>query len=283
MRFAMGGVAFELLAPDGSELEPGERARRHCVPAAGAPVVAQVSCAVRRDPTLPATLAADQVSRRALPGAVEVCSRQMVARVERVASGRYMATARVAPGEQALEALLRGLSAELVAAEGGLLLHASGLDLDGAAVLFVGPSRAGKSTATVLAGACFAYDHVAVVTVAGRAFAWGLPGGTRPAAPEADAAVLPLRAILRVRRGEGRPELVQSDPVGALFVLRESVESSDFSEAGEQARLHAVAQLAALVHVGEIRTVLGQPLGPLLRGAFADADGQSPANDTGVA
>jgi hypothetical protein len=273
----MGGVAFELLAADGAGLRPGERAQRHCVPTAGAPVVAQVSCAVRRDPALPSSVAADQVQRRPLPGAVEVSSRQMCARLERVAAGRYLATARVAPGEQALEALLRGLSAELVAAEGGLVLHASGLELDGAAVLFVGPSRAGKSTATVLAGACFAYDHVAVVTVAGRPFAWGLPGGTRPAAPEADAAVLPLRAILRVRRGGAQPELVDTDPVGALFVLRESVESADLSDAGEQARLRAITELAALAHVGEIRTVLGQPLTPLLRAALGSVEG------TGVA
>jgi hypothetical protein len=198
---------------------------------------------------------------------VRLGSRQMQAELQAIGAGRYLARARLAASAQALEGVLRGIAAALVELEGGLVLHASGLELDGRAVLFVGPSGAGKSTATRLteAGRCFAYDNVAVFAHGGGPVAWGLPGGTAPDAPRSRRAHLPLSQLLRIRRGSDVPRLACCDGARALFVVRESVESAETSQRGEDARLSAALRLAEHVRVGELWTVLGHSLTQLLR------------------
>jgi hypothetical protein len=232
---------------------------------ADARAIADVACGVHVDAArAPDALPFTDIffTSDATSGKTRVQAASFEAELSHLGARRYAAAAQVAPGSDALIGMLRGVCAAIVHREGGLLLHAAGLELDGKAVLLVGPSGAGKSTALRLtsAGRCFAYDHVAVVRAGGSWFAWGLPGGTAPGAHEAHATVYPLAAVLRVRKVTGRraaPGVQSLAGAQALFGLRESVECADRSAGAEDVYLHAVTELSSQVPSGAIETVLG--------------------------
>lgn len=296
-RFAIGAVAFEILSDTPLCFEPAvERYRLH--PDAH-PVVADVICSVAVDPRSFAGVSpsgevrVERVEDADPNGRSELRLRAPRAQcsLNRVAQQRYACSARIADEPSALTSLLYMVSEAIVQAEGGIVMHAAGVELDGRAVLYVGPSCAGKSTAaTLTAGAAmFAYDHVAIVAPADRSadtLAYGLPGGTPARMSQSAHAVLPLAGIFRIFQAreavaeagreaayevayetayEPRGELLSG--AKALFLLRESVECADVSIKGEQARLHAAAAIAAStrVRVGALHTVLGRSLTPLVR------------------
>jgi hypothetical protein len=275
-RVVFGGVAFELLAdPSGEGSALSAELRRHAIEGRDPRAVADVVCAVHRDPAL---LREEPRVGREPTNVVRFCTTPdaecvvrapgLHAELAPIGPRRYALTARVAPGDEGLQALMLGVSAAILHREGGVLLHAAAAELDGRAVLFVGPSGAGKSTAVrhTREARCFAYDHVALVPTAAGWVAWGLPGGSAVDAPLAPEPAYPLAAVLRVRRAlSGTPQVTRLFGAQALFALRESVEWADDSPGGEDVYLRAVMELSSQVTVGSIATVLGSANDSALR------------------
>jgi hypothetical protein len=264
-------VVFDLLSAE--RLVPELAGVRGVSKGADARAVADVACAVHVDagrawPSMPPfdiRFATDGAS-----GKTQVRAATFEVELTKLGPRRYAAAVQVAPGVDALIGVLRGVAAAIVHLEGGVLVHAAGLELDGEAILLVGPSGAGKSTAVRLTaeGRCFAFDHVALVRVGARWFAWALPGGTAPGAHEAESGVYAVAGVLRVRKltAATAPRAAGLAGAQALFVLRESVECADQSAGAEDVYLHAVMELSSQVPVGAIETVLGCDNASALRG-----------------
>jgi hypothetical protein len=266
-RLAFGGVAFELLSSVRLAREP--EVERYCLAPSAHPVIADVLCAVTVDPALFADSEPYGHLEVERTGEEELVLRapRVVASLRKVGPARYACSVRIAPHPGAFSELTRSVSAAIVQAEGGVIVHAAGIALDGRAVVFTGPSGTGKSTAATLTegAAMFAYDHVALVAHEGRVLAYGLPGGRAARMAQTDDVVLPLACVLRIQRGEGTPHGQLLHGARALFTLREAVESSNDALPDEQARLHSVSTLAAHVPIGVLHTVLGMPLAAIVR------------------
>lgn len=293
-RFALGGVAFELLASgsgpsSGFMIEPD--AARYCSPADRHPVVADLLCSVAIDDALfegASPYGALELPSGAISdlahGELELRAPRARAVLCRIGPQRYACSARVARDPMALSTLLRSLVAIVVHDVGGLIMHAAGIVLDEQAVLYVGPSGAGKSTAATLTegASMFAADHVAVIPQRdGGVLAYGLPGGNAAAMTHTAQAVWPLAAVFRILRDAHEaavphvPRARVLQGAQSLFVLREAVESADVSTGAEQARLSAVTEIAPALTVGTLHTVLGAPLGALVRGQLASRGAQA--------
>jgi hypothetical protein len=272
-RFAFGGVAFEVESSDCVRWQLWPEFARHVCHADQFPVAARVHCTVSVDPSLgrgsvPNGSRAFTVERRGdATETTVVVSSHLHAELEADGPGRYVASVRVPPHgadetePQGPDAVVLGLSAAILEREGGLSLHAAAVELEGHAVLFVGPSGAGKTTAAALATGCqiFAFDRVNVAADGeGGYVAWSLPGGKQVAVPTSAHHRLPLAAVLRVRQGRGVPRIEQLSAAKALFAVRESMWLSDWSPMAEEHRIDAAALLRARVRVAEIHTVLGQ-------------------------
>jgi hypothetical protein len=271
---AFGAISFELLADEAAHARLAGWEPRFSMPHDDPRARAHALCAVTIDPSLasrPGLLGPLRFTRDD-GGRIAIDSDAIAAVVERTAPARYAVSARIADTEHGPLALMRGVSAAIVQEEGGAVLHAAAAELDGRAWLYVGPSGAGKSTAVCLTegGRCFAFDHVAIMPAADGATAWGLPGGRPAAAPLAASVVYPIAALLRVRRRPclAAPQLEPARGADRLFILRESLECAELSSGAEDRYLATVAQLAELLPIGVLNTVLGQPHSALLR-AFA--------------
>jgi len=282
-RFALGGVAFELLAagptPAGFALEPD--AARYAVAAERYPVVADVLCSVAIDDALFADESpygglelAEGAFEQLEHGELVLRAPRVQATLCRIAPQRYACSARIAGDPRALTALLRSIVAVVVHAAGGVVLHAAGVAIDDHAVVYVGPSGAGKSTAATLTDGArmFAWDHVALMPQRdGGALAYGLPGGTVAPMARTDRVVWPLGAVFRILRDGADvptphiPRATVLHGAQALFALREAVESSDASTDAEQSRLKAAGAIADTAIVGTLHTVLGVSIGRLVR------------------
>jgi len=271
-------VAFELLAagpmPAGFALEPD--AARYAVAAERSPVVADVLCSVAIDDALFADESpygglelADGAFEQLEHGELVLRAPRVQATLCRIARQRYACSARIASDSRSLTALLRSIVAVVVHAAGGVVVHAAGVAIDDHAVVYVGPSGAGKSTAATLTDGArmFACDHVALLPQPnGGVLAYGLPGGTAASMAYTEQVVWPLGAVFRVLRdGPAVPKPRALQGADALFTLREAVESVDGSTFAERARLNAVSAIAAAATVGVLHTVLGTPIGPLVR------------------
>lgn len=194
---------------------------------------------------------------------------RVVGNLLRVLPGRYAASLRVKPRPHGVAMLLTSMSAAIAEREGGCVLHACGVDLDGRAVLFIGPTGAGKSTAAgaVEGARVFANDRVLVNRTAGEWRAWALPGGQAAPnlAPCEHARSLPVGAIIRVTRSRRVPEVERLDSARAVTILRESMRFTQGSTTDESKRLALAAELALEVPVVLLRSVLGHPLRELVR------------------
>jgi hypothetical protein len=259
-RFVFGGVAFECSAsfPFLLDEEHGELAGAF----EDGPVVAAVHCAIersssgRRFPDRPRHIAA----RRLGPDTLEVESATSHTLLRRLDHGRYVAMARVAEHRSASGALLTSVSGALVEAEGGLVLHATAVELEGAAHVFIGPSGAGKTTAArLVAGAqWFARDRAAVFPLGGRWWVARHAGGSPVGLAPSSATVLPLAGIYRVVHGRVRPSLEEPSAPRAMALLRESVQGGITGH--EEARLDTISDLVGDGRVHVLRTVLGRGL-----------------------
>lgn len=165
--------------------------------------------------------------------------------------------------------LLSALTAAMVQRAGGLVLHATGIELDGKGILFVGPSGAGKTTAADLCHGArwIARDRAVVLPTSQGVRVWGLVGGTPGTLERSERHHVPLSAVLRVHQGREDPTLDWCDSVRAAFLLREST----FSGLGvpEPSCWSAIDRLREAARVGEVFTVLGRPLVPLLRSSLS--------------
>jgi hypothetical protein len=292
-RFVLGGVAFELSASTLGQqircsLEPD--AARYCLPANRHPEIASVLCSVAIDDALfeganPFGVLELQGCTIAdlAHGEINLSAPRVRATLCRLEPHRYVCSARVASDPRALSILLRSIVAIAVHEAGGLMMHAAGVVLSQRAVLYVGPSGQGKSTAAAHTDGArmFASDHVALIPdEGGRVLVYGMPGGKRADMPYVDDVVWPLGMILRVRRDDPssleqrvpRARLVQG--VEALFIAREAAEAADTSKSAEDARLNAAYAVTQASAIGTVHTVLGHPIGQLVRGLLA-TEGQT--------
>lgn len=158
------------------------------------------------------------------------------------------------------------LAATLLELSGGLCLHATAVELAGRAVLLLGPSGTGKTTAAQLLGSapCFANDRVALVPEAtGSYTVWPMPVGNPPALARSQAAVLPLGALLRVMRAAH--STVRPMPSGrAVLYIREAIEAGVDGGSHELARLEAASALASAAVSGIAEIALSEPWLPAL-------------------
>jgi hypothetical protein len=264
-----GGVSFEFLGD----------ARRHdwsippnvleCVESPGAtPSVAHVLCSLHHDASLDAD-ADPHVCWQWCEGGATVRTSGVRCTLRNVGAGRYAASARLARGPEAAGAIVRALSHTILHREGGFALHASGVELDGRAVLFIGPGGAGKSTATLhVPGARFFADDQVVLYPApeGRGGFWVslMPARVSRRDGASASATLPVAGILRVDRGTARVGIRTVEGPEAFFLVRESVRHGSPGE--EEAVLDRVAHLIHEVPVGVVTTVLGEALTATLSG-----------------
>ncbi len=269
LEVAYAGIGFELLASGsfgGLSLQE-EHASFSCRPDAAPTLIARVRCAVRRDPRLlmhgEREIRCEWEQDRAVvrTGAARASLRQL-------AVGEYAGSAVVGPEGFALSALVTALSGAIVYRERGIVLHASGIVRPAGAVLFIGPSGAGKTTSANLCGGStwMARDRAAVVTSSAGTFAWGMAGGDPIELPQHDVRGVPLAAILRVAWSDGDrgPSIERASLPHAVAVLRESMQSIAEGAGGEVRGLDTLLGLASRVPVGIIHTRLGAPLSALL-------------------
>ncbi|MGF1465861.1 MAG: hypothetical protein ACFCGT_06980 [Sandaracinaceae bacterium] len=268
-RLVLGGVAMEVCPAPGLPWSLGEEHRTMARAFEATPVVGSVRCAVGRfpggsrgpqpDPAAPRTVAWRWGAERARLSTLGV---ELALR--RLGAGQYVARGAVEPERGGPSSLCTALACAVVLREGGLVLHATAVELRGRAVLFIGPRGAGKTTAAHQCrnGRWMARDRAAVFETGGAWHVAGLCGGDPIRLPQSAAAALPVAAVLRVRRGDGpATALRELHPAEALVALRESVQRAGDAE-DEERVLDAASRLLASVPVAEARTVIGPDLEP---------------------
>ena len=264
--FVFGGVAFDVYPSPEVGWELGDEHRLFRSPFDTDPVFARLHCVIAAAPEL-----ADEFSRAidwSWQGDVALV-RTAAARAELrdLGGGAFVTTALVAPGDRGCSNLVTAVTGALADRVGGLVLHASGIEVDGGAVLFIGPSGAGKTTAANhCAGArWFARDRAIVYPTERGWYTTAMCGGDPVELERSSRSALPLRAILRVRRGEDVAVFRDLGLAEALGVLRESAQSVVSDAAAEGELLDRASRVHGESRVGELRSVLGQDLTPALR------------------
>lgn len=184
--------------------------------------------------------------------------------------GRYAATARVAPGTAGCSSLCTALAAAVLRHAGGLVLHSAAVELDGQAVLFVGPSGAGKTTASSLTRTArwVAADRAAVYPTPWGWYAAPMAAGSdAPALRRAEPRPRPLGAILRVRQG-GPPRIERVTSAEALGLLRSATLAPPSGADSEQRLFEDAVAVSNAVFVGVVSTALGEDLTAVVRTAL---------------
>lgn len=258
-----GAVRFELMS-DFAELGLLEEHERFVEPSARGTVVAEVTAALCAQ-NVPRATHALEIVRSWDGDRAAIDAGDVHTQLTELRPSRYVARARVSPDALGVSTFLSSTTSTIVERLGGVILHAAGVVVDGRAVLFVGPSGAGKTTAANLcsSAAWIAKDRAAVVPHQGGYVVFGMPGGDELTLPRAPTAAHPLACVARIRRD--RPEItaLPLDTLEALAVLRESTFAGG-DEAVEEARLDALLALASRVRVWDLHTRLGASLDAVL-------------------
>lgn len=261
-RFVFGGVAFEISTAPALRWQLAADHARFQAPFEDGPVAASVRVAATSVGALPH--APREVVYAWSDRVATVRTNGLRVDVRELGPGSFAASALV--GEQLGDcgSLCTALAGALVDRVGGLVLHASGIELAGGAVLFVGPSGAGKTTAAnhCEGARAFAKDRAAVYPTEAGWFAAPMAGGDEIDLPDAEQRVLPLHAILRVERERDAVVVEECDPVRAVRVLRESAQLGGRDPVAEGALLDRLLTVAAQARVGVIHTRLGEPIVP---------------------
>jgi hypothetical protein len=170
------------------------------------------------------------------------------------------------------ENYLRLLAAYRLLAAGGLVLHSAGVTDGAAAWLLLGPSGAGKTTASRLclaAGAEVLSDDLnAVIFREGRAggapFVARLPFTGDLGERQGGAGSWPLRGVLRLRQGS-REEWSPLSPAAALAALAAAAPYVNRDPFRRQALLAVLERLARAVPAWELTFALGADLWSILK------------------
>jgi hypothetical protein len=261
--FVFAGLHFEVALASGVVWPWPRFFARHMLAAGSAPTLAHVVCSVQLDPTLEAQASRDVAhwERRHADDALLVRSGRVELEIRCAPALHYQVQAKLGSTRD-LAACLMLVAASVVELAGGLCLHATAVEWAGQAVLLLGPSGTGKTTAAqqLEPVRCLAYDRVTVIPNAaadGGYEIWALPIGTAPMLPLCEAVSLPLAALLRVVQARV-PRLTRLRGAEATLVVREAVEVGVGSGFFEDARLAAVCGLALAANSGRAELVLGQ-------------------------
>lgn len=251
----VGGVNVELLGVP-RDLAPGYAEGGPHV----GPIAERLSCSVRFTRAKPLSL--DDLRAR-WTWDDDVCDVRylgIMARLRHVADGAYAASLEVPGDARELSWLLSALVVAIRARRGAVVLHAAGVELDGHAVLFVGPSGAGKTTACNLLRSArgFVRDRVLVVPEEDGWSAWALPGWspTDQRLPASSHSHLPVAAVLAVEHGS-IPKVRRASGLEAMTRLRESTMTADDSVEAERDVLETMERLTRQARFGVLTTVLG--------------------------
>lgn len=267
--FVFGGVAFEICPSPGVAWSVGAEHRLFMGAYASSPVAGQVHCVVSPAPELSAVVTRE-ITWEWSGDVARVETGRVRAELRRLSPGKYAATAFVVPSGAGCSALVSALTAAVVDREGGFVLHAVGVEIDGRAALFIGPSGAGKTTA---ANHCkgarwLARDRAVVYPTPLGWYAAGLPGGTDGGRLEAGAVVVPLGGLFRIVQGTS-VRVSAPSPASAVALLRESILLTPGTTAHEErARFDRAGALAASCTLRTLETCLGVELTPVLRPAL---------------
>lgn len=260
-RFSLGGVALELLPEPGFAWSLPAETATHTSAANDLPKLAAVTCSLRVDPSLSAT-ASDVAPVRWEQTTDGICvrARQVVLDVVALGPRRYVVAARIAHASL-LTLMLNTLVTSVAELAGGLCLHATAVAHAAGAVLLLGPSGAGKTTAAELLGegiTCLSNDRVTLVpdpAKPGKFWVWSLPIGKAPAMPRCAEVSLPLAGLVRIVQAQ-TPRIAPMRDVEAMLQIRQAVEVSRGSEFFEARRLLAVEALAAAAKSGVAQVAL---------------------------
>lgn len=271
--FAHAGLRFELTTGGGvGPLRMSERLARSLELTPRAPTLATVHLALyaQRRPLRLETarsmveIAADGKSGTSRLGGGVLHFRELV-------RGTIAATLLQGPDAGDLDGALRSVRDSILPLSGGLLVHAAAVRVDSSAgpgaVLFVGRSGAGKSTAARLSGQpLFAADRVVLHSAESRVWAWRLPIGSPESGVVAagEPVALPVLAILGVRQSSNGARTERLGRRRALMTLRAAVQAPAGHD--ELELLASCEAIASLAHVAEVHTQLGAPveLAPVL-------------------
>lgn len=259
--YSYGGVGFEILQAGSHGWELGAD-HQLFVSRGTEPTCAQVRVAVTVDPSLDLQAGDRTIDWRWEGDHALVRTIGVSAHLQRVAPGSYVAAARVGTRRAAESSLTTALSGVIVGREGGLVLHAAGVVVDGAAVLFIGPSGAGKTTASnhTAAGRWHARDRAAIYPFGNGWWTWGMAGGDDIHLPRAEKRTYPLAGVMRVRRGHRGVTVTDLDATKSLYVLRESAQWAQAGVDEEGRLLDACMAVASAVPVAELHSVLDHDL-----------------------
>jgi hypothetical protein len=230
---------------------------------------------VRRDPALD-----EAPSDRALrwtrdQDRFEVVTQSARVQMTRLDARSFAATATIGSFASSASSLTTAISTAVTFAQGGLVLHATGVRIAGGSLLFIGPSGAGKTTtANQLVDATWiARDRAAVTPAQGGWLASGLAGGDELRLAQSEPGSVPLAGVLRVVRAEGRSRLEPLRPADAIHVLRESIQAFPSSADDEAELLERALALTTSVSVARLHVALGDPLEPILERIVRETTG----------
>ena len=264
-RFALGGVAFDIEPERGLSWRlPAFDGLALPLPAA---THASARCRVRVDPALQPPVWHDgtAVWEEKRDG-IAIRVAELALELRACGDRCYEVDARIA-SERCIPQLVMQLAAAVIELAGGLCLHAAAVEWEGAAVLLLGPSGAGKTTASQLLGdvRCFANDRVAVWETSAGFGVWALPVGSPPLLARSACAALPLLAYLRVLQAPEHCSLRRLRIGEAALYLREAIEVGVGSGFLEGQRLERVSALAVAAIGGSAGVVLSRPWANELR------------------
>lgn len=265
--FVFGGVAFEMCPAPGLSWRVGNEHRLFGGAYATSPVAGRVHCVVSPAPELD-TGFTREIRWEWSGDVAHVSTGRARAELRRLSPGCYAASALVVPNDAGCSALVTALTGAVVSREGGLVLHAAGVEIDGRASLFIGPSGAGKTTA---ANHCqgarwMARDRAAVYPTPLGWYAAGMAGGDPIELPRAAGRVFPLGSVSRIQRAAERVALRVATTSEAVRFLRESLQTSHATGAEEEAaRLDTILAFHVSSPLTVLETRLGEPLVSVLR------------------
>jgi hypothetical protein len=268
--FSFGGIEFTIYAADGTSWELTDEHREFCFPCRR-PALAHVAVSLTEVEEVGSPIRHDrEVKWSWHQGAARGHTKHVLAEVRRLAANRYAASALVTPGPAGAASLLTLLSTAITWDRGGITLHSTGVELDGEAVLFVGPSGAGKTTSANHCpdGRWMARDRATIFPLRGEWYGSGSPGGGPDVIrlPRCGEVARPLHSVLRVQQRRSGPSRVRwAQGVEALRILRESAMTP--RGITESAVLDRLSELTGLLRVGVIEVALGDDLGAALRSA----------------